>query len=294
VCVENSDDRRMMVTYNPISADTDELVCAELSTGDTITGKDEWTSEASDDTYHYTEFETPEIYLVEEGYKTSIKHIILRTYTDGTTQATNPTVTVLVKSLEDTAWHSAGDTNGTITVTDSACTGANTAWSNTLDATSDPVYTTPCLATQARVYDDDVLQVLGTDYTITDTKEITLGAAAAGDVKVYWENVPEVKVAADDMINSTEGWHRVTAVTNATAMTLDHYLSAESDATATHHPAERMPAGDGEVKIGLNKLVEGVKIKVVVMHDASGDATVTKVTGLSVGHIPCGEKIVEA
>ena len=293
VCVENSDDRRMMITYNPISADTDELVCAELSTGSTITGKDEWTSEASDDTYHYTEFETPEIYLVPEGAKTSIKHILIRTYTDGTTLATNPTITVLVKSLEDTQWHSAGDTNGTITVTDSACSGTSTAWSNTLGAAGSTVYNTPCLATQARVYVGSSLQTAGTDYTITDTKEITFGSNTGDTVYAYWENVPEVKVAAGDMINTTDGWHRITAVTDQDTMTLDHYLASGSDATATHHPAERIPVGDGEVKIGMNKLVEGVKIKVVVMHDASGDATVTKVTGITVGHVPCGDKKVE-
>ena len=145
----------------------------------------------------------------------------------------------------------------------------------------------------ARVYDNDVLQVLGTDYTITDTKEITLSGAAAGTVKVYWENEPSIRVTVGDLIQTTEGWHRITAITNATTLTLDHYLSTGSDATATHHPAERMPVGDGEVKIGILKLTEGTRVRFIIMPDASGDATVAKITGYSVGHIPAGQKIVE-
>jgi hypothetical protein len=85
----------------------------------------------------------------------------------------------------------------------------------------------------------------------------------------------------------------ISSVTDQDSIVLDHYLSSDSDATAVHIPAERMPNGDGEVKIGVNKLVEGVRIRVIVMHDANGDATVTKVTGVVVGHVPCGDKIVE-
>lgn len=293
VCVENSSDRRTFVCYNPITADTDELVVAELGTGDTITGIDEWTSEAGDDTYHTTVFETPEISLVPEGDKTSIKHIILRTYTDGTDQDTNPVIGIQVRSLEDSSWSCAGDTVGTITVDTDSCDGTGTAWSNTLGASGSTIYNTPCLATQARVYVGSSLQTAGTDYTITDTKEITFGSATGDTVYAYWENYPYVKVGVDDLIATTEGYHLITAVPDYNSLTLDHYLSTGSDATAVHIPAERMPVGDGEVKIGLNKLVEGVKIRVIIMHDSTGDATVTKVTGMTVGHIPAGIKIVE-
>jgi hypothetical protein len=77
-------------------------------------------------------------------------------------------------------------------------------------------------------------------------------------------------------------------------MTLDHYMtSGQTDATATHHPAARMPVGDGEVKIGITGLVEGMRLRIIVMPDSGGDATVAKITGVSVGHIPMGEKKVE-
>jgi hypothetical protein len=256
------------------------------------------TSTAADDRPFVCDIQTPEDWIVAEGAKTAIKHLIVRTYTDGTTEATNPIVAVQIRSLEDSDWSDNGDSTGTITVNTTSCIGTGTAWSNTLDATNDPVYTTPCLATQARVYDNDVLQTLGTDYTITDTKEITLGAAATGTVKVYWENEPTIKMEVGDLIQTTEGWHEVTAVTNATNLTLGHYLTTGadvpgSDATATHHPAARMPVGDGEVKIGITGLVEGMRLRIIVMPDSGGDATVAKITGVSVGHIPMGEKKVE-
>jgi hypothetical protein len=297
-CVEGSSDRRLIVSYPPLDANPDTIVCAELSTGSAITGKDQFSGETTEDAYFYTEIETPEVYLVPEGNKARIMHLIIRTYCDGTSQSTNPTVAVLVRSLEDTAWHSAGDTNGTILVQDelydgdAPVAGTGTAWSSTLGIAGLTVYETPCLATQARVYVGSTLQVLDTDYTITGTKEITFGSATGDTVYAYWENEPSVRVAVGDMIETDEGWHRITAINDFKTMELDHYPTA-ADETASHHPAGRMPVGEGEIKIGLDKLVEGVRIRIIVLPDASGDATVAKVHGVVVGFIPCGTKKVE-
>jgi hypothetical protein len=283
----------MMVTYNPIAADTDTLVCAELSTGSTITGKDEWTSQAGDDTYHWTDVQTGEVYIVPEGNKTSIKHLLVRTYCDGTSTTTNPRLVVQCRSLEDTAWHDLGDATGTITVNTSTCTGDGTALSNTLGASGSTVYTTPCLASQARVYVGSSAKTEGTDYTITDTKEITFTEATTGTVYAYWENEPTVGARVGDYIETDSDWHRIVTLPTATSATLDHYLSSGSDTDAAHHPAIAFPVGDGEIKIGLLKLVEGVKLRFLIFHRSDGDATVTKITGVSVGHVPSGEKIVE-
>ena len=196
--------------------------------------------------------------------------------------------------MPGTAWHDNGDRNGTITVTDEACTGDETAWSSTIGASGETVYDTPCLATQARVYVGSTAQTLGTQYTITDTKEITFGAATGDTVYAYWENQPEVVADVGDMIQTTEGWHRVSAFGTAEAATLDHYMSETvEDATATHHHGSPFPVGEGQIKIGISKLVEGVKLRFLIFHRSDGDATVTKITGVSVGHVPAGEKIVE-
>jgi hypothetical protein len=96
------------------------------------------------------------------------------------------------------------------------------------------------------------------------------------------------------MIETTEGFHRITSADTATTLTLDHYLSTGSDATATHHPAAVIPSGDGEVKIGMHKLVEGVQIRAIIVPRSTGDSTDTKLTGIVIGHEPAGRKVVEA
>jgi hypothetical protein len=158
------------------------------------------------------------------------------------------------------------------------------------------VYTTQCLATQARVYVGAVKQTLGDQYTITGTKEITFGSATGDTVYAYWENKPDVIVEVGDVIQSTEGWHRIEAVNGSFGggvLSLTHYLSAGADNTATHHHGTPFPAGEGQIKIGISKLVEGVQLRFLVLHRSDGDATVTKITGVSVGHIPAGRKVVE-
>jgi hypothetical protein len=138
--------------------------------------------------------------------------------------------------------------------------------------------------------------VLGTHYTITGTNQITFAPSTSYDIYCYWENEPSIIVSTGDMIQTTGGWHRITAINNTNGdgcLTLDHYLKSGTDATATHHHGTPFPVGEGQIKIGLSKLVEGVKLRFLIFHRADGDATVTKITGVSVAHIPAGEKIVE-
>jgi hypothetical protein len=138
-------------------------------------------------------------------------------------------------------------------------------------------------------------QVEGTHYTITGINEITFVTSpdsATYDLYAFSENEPSVRVTIGDMVQSTNDWHRITGISNESYMTADHYLGAQDD-TATHHPSKAIPVGEGEVKIGLSKLVEGVKLRFLIFHRSDGDATVTKITGVTVGHVPSGEKIVE-
>jgi len=304
VCVENSSDRRMMVSYNPDGSgngDSSILLVSELSTGDTITGVDEWTAIAADDTYHNVDVQTGQIFIAPEGGKTGIKHLIVNTYTDGTSTATNPILVVQCKSLEDDDWHDNGDNSGTTTISTTGITGADVVWSTYIGAGNDAAtaYTTPCLAQQARVYFYAgavyTEKTAGTDYTVTAAKQITFTTPPPSGTLIYtyWENEPSVRVEVGDMFQSTEGYHRLTSIERFDDGRLDHYLSAGSDATATHHPGTPFPVGEGQIKIGLSKLVEGVQLRFLIFHRADGDATVTKITGVSVGHIPAGEKIVE-
>ena len=135
-----------------------------------------------------------------------------------------------------------------------------------------------------------------TDYT-TSGKTITLTTdLGTGEVLyAYWENVPEIKVKVGDFFKSTEGWHRVTAITTSTAITCDHYLSTGTE-TVTHYPAWQLDDGHGRVELGINRLVEGVQIRLYLIPDYDGDlqSTIAKITGLSIGYVPQGRKLVKA
>ncbi|GAG47707.1 unnamed protein product, partial [marine sediment metagenome] len=66
--------------------------------------------------------------------------------------------------------------------------------------------------------------------------------------------------------------------------------------TVTHYPTTQIPDGEGETKLGIRKLVEGVLIRLYVIpeYGSSAAPTIVKITGLSIGHIPQGRKILEA
>ena len=298
--VADSSDQRVLVSYHPDSGDTDAVVISYLDSGAQLTGVDYLTN------YWYTTIETGEFYLVPEGKKTSLHSLIVRTYSDSSTSDNDsrPYITVEVKSLEDSDWHSSGDAVGTATMTTTALTGSGTAWSTTIAGPnsgstqqkcngSTTVFTLPCLGAQARVYLDSTLQ---TAYT-TSGKTITFTTApgATKTLYVYWDAYPEIKIAVGDHFKSTEGFHRVTAIDSAQDITLDHYLSTGSE-TVTHYPCTQMPDGEGETKIGIRKLVEGVLIRLYVIpeYGSASAPTIVKITGLSIGHIPRGRKILEA
>ena len=308
VAVEDASDRRMFVSQHPSPNDPDRLFCYSLSPGDMITGTDHLLNygATSSDAYRnkwYSTLESGELYITKEGEKASVKHLIAETYTDASigSNTDTPYLVAEVKSIEDSDYATSGDTEGTATMSTTALTGSGTAWSNTIvvgTAAAGEVgpYTLPCLASQARVYVDSTLLVSGTDYTESG-KTITL-TTDLGDGEVlyaYWENYPEIKVKVGDFFKSSEGWHRVTAVSTSTAITCDHYLSTGSE-TVTHYPAWQMDDGHGRVEIGINRLVEGVQIRLYIIPDYNGteQSTVAKITGLSIGYVPQGRKIVKA
>jgi hypothetical protein len=261
-----------------------------FSPGGTVIQSDYWNSM----------LETGELYITEEGSKCSLKHLLVETYTKSSVSGATaqPWFTAEVKSIEDADFATPGDTAGTATMTTTALTGSGTAWSTKIadgdDATT--VFDLPCQGRIARVYIDSTLQVSGTDYTI-DGNEITLAAVLASgeELFAYWDAVPEVIVKVGDVFKSTEGWHRVTAIADATNITLDHYLSTGSE-TVTHYPAWQLDDGHGRVEVGINRLVEGVQIRLYIIpeYNSTDQAEIVKITGLSIGYVPQGRKILKA
>ena len=242
----------------------------------------------------YAIFETGELYLVPEGAREAVQEIILRTYCDGTT---NPDAIVQVRSLEDDSWHGSISSIGTITVDTTTCTGVSTVWSNKIAAGDDveDTFTTPWLAAQGGFYTEvgDVYTAITP--TVNSAYEVTLSAALATGTDLYQftNNEPTVQAAAGDYIETTEGFHRVTSFDTAFDATLSSYLSAGSDATATHHHAEAIPNGEAEVKFSMRGLCEGLRIRVYIIPRSDGDATIIKLTGMAVGYTPSSTKRVE-
>jgi hypothetical protein len=164
---------------------------------------------------------------------------------------------------------------------------------------STALYTLPCAPSKARIYLDTTLQVLDTDYAITSEADQTITfvtkPTVAKTLYAYWDAYPEVKVKVGDFFKSTEGFHRVTSIESAQDITLDRYLSTGSE-TVTHYPAWQLDDGHGRTEIGINRLVEGVQLRLYVIPKYVDDAPpkTVKVTGISIGYIPQGRKILKA
>jgi hypothetical protein len=228
-----------------------------------------------------------------------------------------PDIVVEVKSLEDSVWSGPRDPllDGSITVTTSACTIDSstppTAMSNILGTANGTAitYDLPWPAANCRVYTKtgstytpctlvtSTPTVVNT-YQITGTQEIKVMGTNAHVVYCFCENEPFIKTAVGDYVESDEGMHRINSITNYYTAVLDRYKATGSD-TCTQYAAAQMPVGHGQVKIGVNKLVEGVQLRVFVLprHGTGTTATqptVAKITGISLGYIPLGEKILEA
>ena len=325
VSIENSSDQRVFISYDlfsgtGISISKDgysELVIGELSPGDGITGIDSL-YESGDDHYWYGQFDTGNIFIEQEGIKCALKHVIIHTYTDAAVGETDmPDIIVEVKSLEDSLWNGPRDPllDGSITMTTSACTidssSPPTAMSNILGTANGAAitYDLPWPAANCRIYTYTggtyTVCTLVTStptavktYQITGTQEIKVMGTNGHIVYCFCENEPFVKTTAGDYVESDEGFHRINSITNYCATVLDRYKATGTD-TCTQYTAEQMPVGHGQVKIGINRLVEGVQLRVMVMpRHGTGTTdtqpTVAKITGISLGYIPLGEKILEA
>jgi hypothetical protein len=299
--VSDSSDQRIIASHHPLSSDTDQVTVSSLDLGGGLSGKDALASSGQDDYWHST-IETGELFVAPEGSKVSLRHVIARTYTAAENDNVNrPYLAIDVKSLEDSSWGAIGDSVGTATMTTTALTGSGTAWSTTIAAGDDATdtFTLPCQGSQARVYIDSTLQVEDTDYTVSGN-DITLSAVLASGTVLYayWENYPEVKVVVGDAFKSSEGFHIVTSITNSTTIVLDHYLSTGSE-TVTHYSTSQLPSGEGETKLGIKGLVEGVRIRLYIIPDYNADEdasggygypSIVKITGIIIGHVPQGRK----
>jgi hypothetical protein len=317
VAIENSSDKSLYMSYPPRSTDKDALVIAQFSTGSSVTGVDSLAALAADDDYWYGDVQSGVVFFAPEGIKVGLKSVIIYTYTDTTVATNNPDVIVEVKSLEDSGWNGPRDlaAEGHITVTTSACTldstGPPSAFSSLLGTASGAVQTfdLPWLAKNVRVYTETggtytscslvtSEPTAANQYQVSGTQEIKVFGTNGHSIYCYCENEPAIVVESGDYVESDEGLHRISSITNYTTAALDRYKATGSDTDCIHLSAEQMPAGEGQIKIGVNRLVDGVqfRLRVAPRHGSgvSSQPTVAKIIGISFGYMPTGERLVAA
>ena len=323
-CVSNSPDKRIIVSHHPKSSSSDIINTCSLSTGNQIIGVDAPTyGSITDNSYWHGILETGEIYLAPEGEKTSLKHIIVRTYSEADgTNTDRPRIIAQIKSLGHDEWHTLGKTDqySTYTITTSAAlpgdytdeikqsaasitqlwvthSGATTSYTINSSELPGGINANDCaiFTEDGGVYTQiKSPEIFGTDVIVRDVEDGT-------SIYVSWNNSPEIVVKSGDFYDSSLGFIRVTGVSGAmssdgAAPTFDRYLSSGYEDISTHYPSAQIPDGEGETKIGVNKLLDGFKLKLIVVPEYGGAAapSIVKITGISLGHIPMGRKILQA
>lgn len=321
VTIENAESESVYVSRNPLSTDTDDIPLSELQTGSPVTGIDEVTDGESD--YWYGRFDTGYMFASAEGEKVNIKHVIVHTYTDGETEASNPLVSVEVKSLEDESWYGGGDKNledgvvveasTTATLRKTSGSGSNeprAAFSSKLGTAdgASQTYRIPWPASNVRMYTETGGTYTAMTQTTVDPPASegeyyidgthTIKAKGANDHSVYCfcENYPPVIMEADDYVETDYDVFRVESITDYDTITLDHAAPSSETGYGTHKKTAQMENGDGQIKLGIDKSVDGVLVRITVLpkNSASDQPTVAKITGISFGYAPAGTRTLEA
>jgi len=151
--------------------------------------------------------------------------------------------------------------------------------------------TMPDVIVQVRKWDATSWVDAGnTKGTITVTTSACTGSGTA-----FVNAEPYVPVEVSDYILTSYGWHRITAVTDDTHLTLEWY-PAETGAsvTGTHHPAKQLGSGDTETYIGINAMVDTMDMRVIVLPRSSATAaTIVKLVDIGVDYDIVGPRMKE-
>jgi hypothetical protein len=324
--IENSDTRPIYLARAAESTDTDLLPLAELKTGNPVGGIDKVTTNDTD--YWEGMIETGNIFLEDEGVKCALKHIIVDTYCDTTSSSNNPYIAVEVKSLEDDEWHYCGDVN-----LDEQISVNNSNNSATLNKYGGPgfnepegvfsykltnnasganqTFGLPWVAGNCRYYSEtggtytEMTEVsavpTGNDEYYPSGNVVVVRAAGGRSIYCYSENEPAIVLETDDHIKTGDDrWFRAETVTDYDSIAMDRASDTSSD-SCSHRATQQIASGSGQVKLGINKNVEGFQIRLyVIPRRGSGITSITtqpsvaKITGISFGYIPLSKKTLEA
>ena len=316
---------RLLVSYGETDVRA-VLTSLEAAFDGPVEGLDDIGSEDPYDEgkWHAT-YQTGVLRLGEAGATAEIKDVEVHLYCwpdeaideltdDDEPTLTGPDVAVEIRSNEDSDWRSLAE-SGTIAITESACLGTGTAFANKIGAGNDStvVFHTPCRAAKARVYTESGgTYTATTAYTVTGTHQITFTAAPATGIGVYafWSGEPLVSAAVGDYVctdlevngdtsDYAVGWHRITAVTDATNLVLDWYpagpWSTGDGPSVTNYgrlvKAQQVPVGRSVLTFGIGAKVEELVLRITVIpREGSTAAAVCRPIRAVVSYVETGDE----
>ena len=329
--VASCDDQRILVPYIPNDTQTTTLRLASFTFGQTITGMDRLGLDGVDTTRWASTIETGEIYIQPEGNKASIKHIIVSTYTGATIGDGDdtPRIIVQIKPTGSDTWLSPRQFNWDetlLTVTTSSATidedtygidGFPTSliWDNEVSGTTGDFYMRTPIDSRLMhlmVTTDGgttFTEITSDDYTIEDEEipnELYFPAGSfSANTFIYglWKGRPHATMEVNDMLQLSDGYHRITELDNYNKIGLEYYPAETLEVGAVqgnpkvyHYKTVQLEVGDGKAIYGMNQLVEGFRLRVVVIpeHGSDNAPTSVKIVGMSVGFVPQGRKTLTA
>lgn len=259
-----------------------------ISIGEPVTGTDVITDVSL---RRYSQFQTGEYRLVEEGKKCLIKNIFVRLYSnDADANDDPPYVILMVKPVDRFEW--IYNSVGSCSTTSSTCT-FSVPVSGLMEEgdASETVFDTPARATKCRIYVDDVKQVALTDYTITGNKEITfisppgLGAV----VRAVWPGQPWLDVHVNDFVETSEGFHRITSIDSMYGVSLDWYPVAAT--SGTHVQGKVAGTGTSETIFPIHSHLNSMQLRVIIIPaDTATASSVIKAVGFDVEAIVADDR----
>ena len=298
--VRGATDTRVCVGYGVTGYDDQHLHMAYLDVGYGGAGADDINDIDITSSWNGV-LETGEFRLTPDGQKVHLHEVIVHSFCVPGYE--NPDVAVMVKSTGDSDWRYPCQPAGSITVTDSYCTGVGTTWASSGSTTGgivaygddvETTFTLPWNADLARIYlyvEDDDAYYVQTEYT-TSGKTVIFDNPPDSDSTVFafCENEPSAVYPVGDYIyTDTAGYHRITEAMTLTSVTLDRYLSTGSD-TGYFLRAKQLPEGPGETILGIDEELDGVQIR-VLMIPRDGGPPEARFTGITVVYTPAGPEM---
>lgn len=298
--VQDPCDGRVFVGYAPSVGDPESPMTLVFDLDDAVTGVDQFPDGVLD--HWCATLETGEIPF-EHGAKVRVQEMLFEAYSEAGDNP--PDVAVETVSQEQNDWWASRDEYGTITVGPGGATGIDTAWARKIadgDGIAD-TFTTPGLVNQSRVFVNGVEQVLGVDYNQTNDYEIqfVIAPGAGQEIAAYWCGEPYLRVKEGDYFETSEGCHRIESIEDSTNATVS--WAPLTPLSGTHLPArpilqESTPATGAranksdEIYIGLNALVEDLKLRIRVIPRVNSTVRTTCLIGFTIVLKPEGQKLL--